>query len=81
MCRHETERQEAAGWSVIIISALGVAVLSALCLYIGDFGAFKEWIGFLAGIMLPWLVIAAATYSILRLFGIRPTFGKKRNQK
>ena len=78
---HETEHHEAAGWSVIVISALGAAVLLALCLYIGDFGPFKEWIGFLAGIMVPWLLITAVIYSILRLFGIRPTFGKNKDQK
>ena len=79
MRRNETEHQEAAGWSVIIISALGAVALLALCLYIGDFGPFKEWIGFLAGIMVPWLVVTVVVYSILRLFGIRPTFGKNRN--
>jgi hypothetical protein len=81
MRRNETQHQEAAGWSVIIISALGAAVLLALCIYIGDFGPLTEWIGFLTVIMAPWLLIAAVLYSILRLFGIRPTIGKNNNQK
>jgi purine-cytosine permease-like protein len=81
MRRHETEQQEAAGWSVIIISGLGAAVLLGLCAYIRDYGPFREWIGIITRIMLPWLFIAAVIYLILRLFGVRPTFGKNKNQK
>ena len=81
MHRNETELQEASGWSVIIISALGATALLLLGLYIGDFGPFKEWIGFVTGIMVPWLLIVAVIYSILRLFRIRPTFGKNKYQK
>jgi hypothetical protein len=76
--RQEPRHEDLAGWNVLVLSATGTFVLLGLCLYLGDYEPLKEWIGIVLVIMLPWLAIAGATYLILRLFGIRPTFRNKK---